>query len=251
MKQIKLLSIFLILFSAILFTSCDSESIDPELSGVDDGGDNGGIDNGGGNGNGGNNGSTSGDYWPMALNNKWVFNSNGMEEEMKITGTQTVEGTSYYKVNQLFSSAGVVGNATTLLRKNNGSYAVRIGVVIPGTQGGPTITISPYEFIILKDNLAVGQTWTQNVTQTTSYSIPGIPPIEMVVNYTGTIVEKDATITVNGETYTNVIKSKLVQTYTGGAMTTNYWFAKNTGPVKAESTTTGGVNSTLVSYDVN
>ena len=251
MKKIKLLSIFLVLFSAISFTSCDSESIDPELSGVDNGSDNGGNDDGGSDDGGNNNGGTSGDYWPMALNNKWVFNSNGLEEEMKIIGTQSVNGTSYYKLNQLFSSVGMVGSATTLLRKNNGSYSVRIGVVIPGTQGGPTITISPYEFIILKDNLAVGQTWTQNVTQTTSYSIPGIPTNEMVVNYTGTILDKDATITVNGDTYTNVIKSKLVQTYTGGSMTTNYWFAKNVGPVNAESTTTGGVNSTLISYDLN
>src|SRR5690606_8017186 len=50
--------------------------------------------NGEGPGNGG--GPSSGDYFPMAVGNKWVYTN--MTEPYEIIGTQTLNGIPYYKM---------------------------------------------------------------------------------------------------------------------------------------------------------
>lgn len=257
MKKIKFLPVFFILF-AIAFTSCDTEPVDSNLYDyvpVDNGGDDGGDDDGGGD-NGG--GTSSGDYWPMAVNNQWTYNNDGVEDDpMKIISTQTIDGNSYYKLNQLFSggSSNGIGEATTYLRKNNGSYNLRMGVVIESAG----ITIEPYEYTIFKDNLEAGETWTQNVTQVTTFDMEGVPDITTVNHYTGTIMEKGISVEVEGHTYTNVIKSKMVMEVTlmgqTSVSTSYYWFAKDVGPVKVEhdfdESEGGDTSYTLLSYTLN
>ena len=43
--------------------------------------------------------------------------------------------------------------------------------------GGMTGQQTGFEAIILKDNLSVGQTWNGSYSQTTTYNIPGVPPV--------------------------------------------------------------------------
>lgn len=247
--------------------SCDVEPVDPEV--VSQNPDNGGGNNGGGN-NGG--GSSSGDYWPMAINNQWQYESSEPQNDdpMKIIATQTIGGKLYYKINYAFTDAGtddLTGTATTYLRKENGIYYERVEVNIPDTNG-MEVTVSPYEFIMLKDNLAVGQGWTETVTQTTSYEM-NIPdfPIDMpdavtTIDFTGTIQEKGISVTVNGTTYNDVIKVKVEQDITvsmtgvpsmDSSAVSYIWFAKNVGPIKAISTSSElGYSNTmeLVSYNL-
>jgi hypothetical protein len=122
----------------------------------------------------------------------------------------------------------------------------------------PGMSIAPYEYTMFKDNLDAGQTWTQTVNQVTSYDMEGIPDITSTLTFTGTIMEKDISLEVEGHTYTNVIKSKLVmQVSTMGISTTvtsYYWFAKDIGPIKSESTggdIAGEYGVTLLSYTLN
>jgi hypothetical protein len=40
----------------------------------------------------------------MAVNNSWIFDNNGVNEETKITGTSTFSGKTYYRLNDVYTS---------------------------------------------------------------------------------------------------------------------------------------------------
>lgn len=240
MKTIKLLPVLLLLFSAVTFVSCDSsvEPVDPAL--------NPGPQNPGG-------GSTTDDYWPMAVNNSWTFVKEGVNQApMKIISTESINNSTYYKydtfVGMSTEGQGFVG--TVWSKKVNGNYYVRQEAVIPAVPGMPSVTISPMEIIILKDFLEVNETWIQNFTQTTT--IEGFPPIQTAVGIVGKILEKDIEFTVNGVSYENVIKVELIQNTQGEALTNYYWFAKNIGLIKINNIALGeNLEYDLVTHTVN
>ncbi len=262
-KNNLLLSIFAIMF----FVSCsDIEPLDSTLlagnstnnsSGGNSGGSggsSGGSGSGSGSGSGG--GTTAGDYWPASIGNWWQFEQDGdVLDPMEMVGTDVFSGATYYRFEPQSGSGNTVfGTATSWLNKNNGIYKLKMDDItisagsLSGVQTG-------YEFIVLKDNIAVNSTWTGSYTQTTTYT--GIPAISQTTNYTGTILAKDVTEVVDGESYPNVIKVEIEQeTIVTGApsmiVTTEYWFARDIGPIKAVSETTGSTNtSILIGYAVN
>ncbi|HLN95880.1 MAG TPA: hypothetical protein VK183_09605 [Flavobacterium sp.] len=176
---------------------------------------------------------SSGDYWPMALNNKWEFNNDGTAQPpMTIVGTDQFGGKTYYRydnfVGQSLGGSTFGGNIWT--NKTGANYYLRAKVSIPATDITPAIDISPIEFIVLKDNLPVGGTWTETVSQTTT--IEGLPPVPSTVESTGTIMEKDISVTVNGVVYNNVIAVKIVQNSLGETTENYYWYAKDIGLIK-------------------
>lgn len=244
MKKIKFFTAAFFLFAAVSLISCtaDNEPIDPS---IDLGG--------GGNGGGGGGGTPSGDYWPTAINNQWIFNQNGATlDPMKMIGTDNFGGATYYKFAPQSSGTSVTG-VSTWLNKSAGVYKLKTGDMNLNI-GGLTGTQTGYEMILLKDNIAVGQTWTGTYTQTTTYS--GIPAIVQTVNYTGTILETGVSATVDGETYSDVIKMNLMQeaSMPGSISITNteYWFAKNVGPIKITTYSGSGTyNSILTDYTLH
>ncbi|RYJ42364.1 hypothetical protein [Flavobacterium beibuense] len=258
MKKLQRLSAVVLFLSVLSFVSCDTEPVDPVLLDNVNNPENPGTNPN----NPTNPGTSDGSYWPMALNNEWVFDvEDEGESPMKITSTESIGGNTYYRVNYSFASSGtgdLTGEATNLLRHNNGDYSVRISVIVPDEQG-MQITVSPYEYTILKDYLEPGQSWTQDVQQTTTYQMPGItiPPMVMNFHIENIIQEKGITVTVNGVSYENVIKVKQTQTITsnltpGMVLTVYYWFAKDVGPIKSESQSSNFTSSsTLVSYTLN
>lgn len=258
MKKITFLTTILLVFTAFTFVSCEVESIDPAL-GTDgtnnNGGNTGGGNTGGGN-TGGNGGTSSGDYWPTAINNIWNYDQDGTAVNMKIIGTDNINGATYYKFSPqsgFFEGNGAT-DVTTWIRKNGGNYIMKMGDLNINA-GGLTGTQTGYEMILFKDNIAVNATWTGSYTQTTTYSV--LPTsIVMTTNYTGKILEKGATVTVNGVTYTNVIKMNLRQVVSVmGANTiteSEYWFAKDIGPIRVEMDSEGNTFETaLTSYTLN
>lgn len=243
MKTIKILPIFLLFLSTVTFVSCDSsiEPVDPALNVP--------PENGGG--------TTTGDYWPMAVNNSWSYIPEAINPEpqtMKIIATESINNSTYFKYDTFIGlteeGQGFVGTVWT--KKENGNYYVRQEASIPAVPGMPSITISPMEIIILKDFLPVDGTWTQNFTQTTT--IEGFPPIQTAVGITGKILEKDVTVTVNNVSYENVIKAEVIQNTQGQTITNYYWFAKNIGLIAnfsyAEAQNYAQAFQ-LVSYNVN
>ncbi|MFL9843615.1 hypothetical protein [Flavobacterium rhizosphaerae] len=269
MRKTLLVKAFVALFF-ISLASCDTEPVDPVLNDYDDSAENPGEGSSDVDDNDGDSGSSEGDYWPMAINNEWVFESTAQEnvQPMKIIGTEVIGGKTYYRVDDYFSVAGTdeytefTGTTTVYLRKEGGSYYQRISVSVPDAEGMST-TVTPYEYICFKDNLEVNEGWTDTATQTSTYTMDGgdfdFPAIEIDLNlsFQGVILEKGITLTVNGVTYQNVIKEKLIQTITmqgmsAGSITTYIWFAKDVGPIKSETNEDSyDATVTLTSYTLN
>lgn len=84
-----------------------------------------------------------------------------------------------------------------------------------------------------------------------------MPPITQTTNYTGKILAKNVTETVDGETYTNVIKININQQTVVEGMSlsisnTEYWYAKDVGVIKNKIYTGDGTyESILVNYILN
>ena len=243
MKAIKnLLSIFVIITS-LTFVSCENEPLDPSLL------NNTNSNTGGGStGGGGGSAVPSNDYWPAAINNTWTLQQNGSNlPPMKIVATETIGGNLYYKFAPQ-SANGATNN--NYLRKSGGAYFLKTSDTSLNISG-LTGTQTGYEFTILKDNVALNGTWNGSYTQTTTYT--GIPAITQSTDYTGTILAKDVTETVNGVTYPNVIKVNIHQETTSpgslSIVNTEYWFAKNVGIIKSKTFAGSGTyTSILVSY---
>lgn len=183
----------------------------------------------------------TGDYWPTAIGNQWVWSVGGVDQEpYAIVSTDVVGGFSYYT----FAPPSQPNTAVTRIRKSGGNYYIKTEQVthvtpMPGTTTGN-------EVIILKDNVAVGATWTDSWVQTTTYT--GFPPITLNISVVCTIEAKDVTAVVNGVTYTNVIKVNRVTTAGTDVYNGSYWFAKDIGPIQIVNF---GNTQELESYIVN
>lgn len=204
---------------------------------------------------------SEGDYWPAALNNTWNYVRGGETFQMKIVSINAINGHTYYTFNEQFGtgSSGMGGSAITRMRKSGGDYYEKVeDITLLPTGPLPGGTVSGWESIMLKDNVAVGSTWNHNIAQTTSYNDPMIPTLTTNLGISGKIIEKGVTVTVQGQVYDNVIKTEYSITMTmagipaGPAAVTTYWFAKDVGPIKAVTEDNSGENYTteLVSYSL-
>lgn len=249
MNRLKYLALTLVLGLTIIVSSCDSnnEPIDPVLNQT--------IGNN--NGNNPNNPGVvtpSNDYWPTAINNKWVMKENNNRTyTLKFTGTELFSGANYYKFAPITNAVnGLSVGANTWLNKFNGTYTLKTGDVsidfngITGNQTG-------FDMIILKENLPVGGTWAGTYQQTTTY--PGIPvATTQTTEYNGTVIEKNTSVVVNNVTYNDVIKVHINQITSEAAIVTSevdmiYWFAKNIGPVKIiQNSDFGDYETILIDY---
>ena len=147
MKNFKPLA-YIFILCTLLTTSCSEEfePIDPAIQIPVGGDDNGGNDDEGG--------VSTGDYWPMAINNQWVFSQNGINQQpMSITGITQVSGNSYYVYDNLFgvSTSGQQFSGLIATRKSNGVYYYRVEINIPGEGGNPSISVSPISVAVRED----------------------------------------------------------------------------------------------------
>lgn len=230
MKKITLLALFTLLFSSLLITSCSNDdSVSDDSNGV-----------------------SSGDYWPLALNNQWIYNENGsVTSPVKIIATDNFGGTTYYRV-----STENVYDLQAWATKKGATYFLRTGE-LNLNENGIVVKMSAYELPVLKDNLAVNEQWSGSVISKVSVTNGSASSsFDTTIKYLGIILEKDASITVNGRVYASVIKISLKQEVSLQGQTTIteslYWYAKGVGPVKSINTIDGStVESTLVSYIIN
>lgn len=123
----------------------------------------------------------------------------------------------------------------------NHEYSLMQTVAAPGTTNSYA-----FEMLYLKDNLAVGGTWSSSTTN----SFLG------TIGLTGKIVEKGITKTVAGKTFANVIHTnvKLSITYQGISAVDTYdiYVAQGVGIIHLEVNTPGmgTIPEDLVSYSI-
>lgn len=221
-------------------------------------------------------GNSTGDYWPMAAGNKWIYSNtiDGVAQEdytMEIAGLENYQGNPNYLYDQFFSATqGTDGtqledlSVPTYSRKDNGDYYISVAEFTAEVSGLFEISQTGFGYIILKDYLPVGSTWSQDYSTTTTTTVlvqgsPAIPPTTLNNEVDIEIMEKDATVEVNGTSYDSVIKVRfLMSTTTPGFATAStidyiYSFAKDVGIVKIEGTV-NDVDSgivTVILYELN
>jgi len=271
MKKLKLLS-FLTLSVLLMTTlSCENEPLDPDYNFDADGAVDFGANN---DGSGPPGGESTGDYWPMAVNNVWNYDyvvDDVAQEDfvMEIDANVNYQGNSVFRYLQ-FMPNGTATDGTefegldlsTYSRKNGGDYVMTVGDLQLDLGGGMlSLSQTGYSVIMLKDYLNAGATWTSSAQTVTSYTsqdpnIPTLPDVIMNLDYDFTILEKGISVEVNGVTYNDVIKvgstlSSFSPEFPNQIITADseYYFALDVGLVKSVTYTNDqadGVESTSV-----
>jgi len=194
-------------------------------------------------------GITTGDYFPLAENNKWWYLNNSEISLVYIGGINNFDNVPYYRVND--DSAEI--NIQHWMTKKGASYYQRIGEVLYPLEGGFTLEMGEYEIKLFKDDLPVGGTWSDSLPLSVRVHTGGGNPqsLPASLSYSGTILERDATEILGGITYTDIIKMRLNAVEIVNSQTTNieaeYWFAKDIGLIW-ESVTSSTDNVTKTRY---
>ena len=177
-------------------------------------------------------GESTGNYWPMAVNNTWVFGSDIGNSELKIIGSTVINGTTYY---ELSDQADNVFGIQNWVAKKGATYLQKTADSSVN-QEGITMNMQGYEIPIFKDDLEANTSWNGNLSSKITYSFNGqTTSTTAKIKYTGTILEKNSTVVLNGITYPNVIKTKTIVEMKILEQTViidlQYWFAKDVGPI--------------------
>lgn len=231
MKNIKSSYFYLLLLVVFSFTSCSKDDSSNSTS----------I-----------NGTSNGDYWPMAINNEWMYEDNYSEQtSVKLTGKDNFGGTNYYRTLEENEY-----NLQVWLAKKGGTYFEKTSD-LNLSQSGLTMVLKGYEIPLFKDYLNVNETWSGSTTTKLTYSYNGESGSEDIkILYNGIILDKSMTVTVNGINYTDVIKSKIeLEVISSGNSDFDeieYWFAKDIGPIYQKTTSSGETNEMhLIDYILN
>lgn len=193
---------------------------------------------------------STGDYYPMAVNNEWTYTNGLVTNIGKILSTEVIAGKTYFYFGQApISSASSNGQSTTWVRKEGANYYQRIS--INTSTALYNVQTTPFEFILLKDDLNAGDTWTENITNVYQYTpltstTPAYPDVTLNFVYNFKIEGKGITKTVSGTTYNDVIQVSLTFTYNGNTSVTNTYFAKDVGVIFIEQP--GNLTSSLLNY---
>lgn len=233
MRYIKSLAFAVMLLSSLFFTSCSSDD-SPEVD----------------------NGISTGDYWPLAVNNEWNYSDGVSSTQQKVIGTDTFGGDVYYKF--AAEELAVFGTDVNYwVAKKGGTYYQKVGDIVISEEGF-YMKIKSYELSVFKDYLDVNETWKTSTSIGVTYTVDGQGTynFKMNIKCTGKILERDGTITVNDQVYTDVIKMSLTQEFSfeGETMIAEsvYWYAKDVGPIKYSTTIEGDTTiSELISYSLN
>ncbi|MFN2262171.1 MAG: hypothetical protein ABR595_08930 [Psychroflexus sp.] len=218
---------------------------------------------------------STGDYWPTAIDNIWYYeteNADGSinENDYQILSETSVDGLPAYELDEFFvasqlESAGAAGEVTGYLIKNEGNYIF----YNPGfemVEEGAELSLSEFSYVFMKDYLEEGESFTESFVFnfTSSFDgggeIGGFEPIEIEIeaDLVITIVERDFEMTINEETYQNVIHLMIESTSTDSEFgesftyTTEVYFAEDIGPIKIlDENETEGFDSEIISYELN
>lgn len=196
------------------------------------------------------NGTTTGNYFPMAINNRWVYTNGNNETEVNLIGTTDFGGSTYYEMTDTDAQIDI----QEWLGKKGASYFEKAPATTL-TESGTTFTIQGYEIKMFRDDLAVGETWSGSAKPKITYS-GGSTTAH--INYEGQITARDVSVTLGGITYNNVIKMHMNVTETVNSQTTTItgenWFAKDIGLIyDTETASTDNITRTryLTSYTLH
>ncbi|HTL09701.1 MAG TPA: hypothetical protein VL307_15620, partial [Chitinophagaceae bacterium] len=176
----------------------------------------------------------SGDYFPMTKNSNWSYSYDGGSDTLFTlsTGNTASFGGKTYS---LFTNTDGTNKDSSYYRKQlNTYYEYSPGSVTKDST--LTITTPSFEYAFLIDNLAANATFASGPFNGSATNGALSVPIVFTVN--STILATGASVTVNGKSYTNVIKVKNVYSAKLGpapasdTYAVEQWFAKGIGLIK-------------------
>jgi hypothetical protein len=159
-------------------------------------------------------------YIPLSVGTFWVYEDSATGS----TDTATVLSDEWVHDNITFKKVKITSSGSA--DESYSYYGIREhNYYIYGEENGINITM-----LILNDLAEAGSTWVYDMGL-----INGVP-----AKGTGTIVEKNITYTVAGETYQNVIRTQYVMSYNlmgtfVDFATYDFYFAKGKGIIKVKS----------------
>lgn len=201
-------------------------------------------------------GISTGDYLPLASNNKWWYESDNNEVSLVSAGyINEIDNVQYFR----FVNTGDELDITYWIRKNGASYFQKTGESQISTNNGVTVVVGAYEIILLKDDLSVGESWHKTLPLRVEVYNGGAPQnVPASLSYTCTILERDVSETIFDEVYENVIKVKMQITQIVNSQTmtidSETWFAKDVGIIKESvysSVLNAGSTKYLTSVELN
>lgn len=179
-------------------------------------------------------------YQPLTKGSTWsyheTFNSTdypALNDVITMTGARAViNGKTYYAATDKLDT--VIG--TTYFYQGNGSYSIRSAVL------GAGITV---EYLYLKDDVAIGQTWTAPISD--DGTIQQFP-----AQVVGKVLKRDTSMTIGSMTFKSVIHTQLQLQYniTGSFETyqvIDFYVAKGVGIIEID--TDAGQPLNLKSYE--
>ena len=182
-------------------------------------------------------------YFPLAVGNKWVYeveqNGQTVEQESYVTGTEEIEGETYYAFNPEYQEGTTVYN---YIRKDGDDYIYTV------QSNTGALSSNYFSQIIMKDNVSVGDTWTSQYS--VIYDLNGTTlEYPYTVNYEVQAIHD--TYEVNGTEYQQV--AEVQSQSTGSGTTVNYtvFYALNIGIIK-KITDSGEaiIETNLISYEL-
>lgn len=181
-------------------------------------------------------------YMSFSADSRWIYD---VTTDPGTGGASTVQDT----VTATNIDTTISGRAYRILRRSSGGsdYYYNSGGDYYRFQqaagGGLDLSI---EELYLKDNAAVGTSWSQTI------SVPVTGVGNLPVTFTNSIIEKGGSKTVNGTNYTDVIAVKTDISVTGlppGSLTTDIksYYARRVGLIQGDYK----INLSLASININ
>jgi hypothetical protein len=178
----------------------------------------------------------SGEYFPLTSGSWWSYDDGTGDTTKSVSnGTATLIGKTYTRF--INSYEWTPDTDTSYYRKDAASDSYYLFQDLSDfTSLGVTLTQPQVEVQFLKNVLAQGATWNAD--------FPGMAgPIPVTIRFKFTCIANNATLNVNGNSFTNVYQVQmLAQLGSGGTFTdvstpVNLYFAKGVGLVKSDDGT--------------
>jgi hypothetical protein len=175
------------------------------------------------------------DYFPLTANSWWSYDD-GVDPTDTIKTTNKFASTFASNVYRAFETTDDIGPFDTSYYRKDAATGFYYNYV-PTSTFDPTFPITfaqaGLDILFLKQTLTTGQTWNSDFNGTAT----GIP---VVLRFNFTCVDANATITVNGQSFTNVYKiTELPQLGVGGTFSdistsVDFYYAKGIGLIRVD-----------------
>jgi hypothetical protein len=171
----------------------------------------------------------TGFYFPLT-NNSWWSYDDGSSDTLKqtVVGTVTLSGKSYSR----FVTTDEFGSSDTAFYRRDASNSYYQYMSTDAFAGLPITFSQPFlEILFLKESLTTNATWNSDHAA----SLSGIP---FTLRFKFTVINNNASMTVNGKNFTNVYHIRLqgqtgsFGTFTDSGTPQDFYYAKGVGLIK-------------------